>query len=284
MKKLYEVISERYPKISHAKIASAPIIYSPCINSSIKDEVINIFYVQSGNPKLLFNKTEVKSITSGEVILFRRKSHDHFILSGDKKVSILHVEVSLCGLMQDSINCSNQYERLYILGDKYPNIIPTILEAIKLIISFRAASTLERTFLEIPTILFFIQLYLVVSSVPEILPCNNEHPLYKLMIDIVQKPGHSWRVSNMADKYNMTINTFISEFRKLSGYTPLCFLKKIRLDRGMLLLKKTDSPISVIASECGYNSPASFSSYIKKEFGKSPSQLRKEYRTKNKTV
>ncbi|EBM3802920.1 hypothetical protein FXQ12_21935 [Salmonella enterica] len=41
------------------------------------------------------------------------------------------------------------------------------------------------------------------------------------------------------------------------------------------MLEKTDTLVSVIACECGYNSHASFAHYIKKEFGITSVNIRK---------
>ncbi|EBQ3339986.1 helix-turn-helix transcriptional regulator [Salmonella enterica] len=80
----------------------------------------------------------------------------------------------------------------------------------------------------------------------------------------------------------MYLSTSFEKFRVIHHLTSL---KKIRLNRAKQLLENTTIPISIIASECGYNSHASFTTYIKKEFGLTPVNLRKmSKQKKNKRI
>ncbi|HFV9934824.1 TPA: helix-turn-helix domain-containing protein, partial [Salmonella enterica subsp. enterica serovar Bovismorbificans] len=138
--------------------------------------------------------------------------------------------------------------------------------------------------LESPVVLFFVHLYLN-KIVDSSLPFNNSgHQLSKLMLEIIKNPGYSWHVKDMAKEYCMSTNFFISEFRKISGFTPFNFLKRTRLNKGKQLLEHTDAPVSFIARQCGYNSHASFTFYMKKEFGLPPFRIRENAKINNNIV
>ncbi|EJS1077040.1 helix-turn-helix transcriptional regulator, partial [Salmonella enterica] len=109
-----------------------------------------------------------------------------------------------------------------------------------------------------PIAVFFIQLFITQNFGFQILIQEEKNNISQCMLDMVKKPGYHWKIKTMAMQHNMGVNLFINEFRKVSGDTPFNFLKKIRLNRAKQLLENTTIPISIIASECGYNSHASF--------------------------
>jgi len=61
-----------------------------------------------------------------------------------------------------------------------------------------------------------------------------------------------------------------------TGISPLEFIRKVRLKRGMQLLKKRHITISEVAYEVGFNNPKKFSHYFKEEFDLTPTQFLKQ--------
>ena len=53
------------------------------------------------------------------------------------------------------------------------------------------------------------------------------------------------------------------------------FVRKVRLHRAKALLQSTDRPIADVAYEVGFSDPSYFSRVFGKEFGTTPSALRK---------
>jgi transcriptional regulator GlxA family with amidase domain len=67
-------------------------------------------------------------------------------------------------------------------------------------------------------------------------------------------------------------------YRKLNALTgkpPNAFIRKIRLQRALEMLKTTNMNISEIAYATGFNDPNYFSRSFNKEFGKAPIEMRK---------
>ncbi|EAW0638081.1 TPA: helix-turn-helix transcriptional regulator [Salmonella enterica subsp. indica] len=284
MGKLNQAFLSANARINLTERCSLPYIYFPNAHESGNDCCVDVFYISDGTVELMFNKTETKEVLSGEFILLNRQDDDHFILSGGDDVVVLHTQALPCGLYQDLVLCQGCHEHLQILRRGESELLPVAAEMLELL--FRLNSKEDKApvdlFIEIPIALFFIQLYLIETSCPLFTLHDAGHRLTSLILDIIEKPGYQWRVKDMAIKCNMSTSIFISEFRKISGYTPLSFLKKIRLNRGKKLLENTKTPISVIAGECGYNSHASFAFYIKQEFGMSPIKIRKSHEIKKR--
>lgn len=84
------------------------------------------------------------------------------------------------------------------------------------------------------------------------------------------------KVADIAKMSFYTTDHFIRVFKKEFGIHPKQYILKLRLEESLRELQNTDLPICDIAYRVGYKSNADFSSFIKKETGKSPSKIRRE--------
>jgi len=69
-------------------------------------------------------------------------------------------------------------------------------------------------------------------------------------------------------------NSIFRAFQKYRDYTPMQYLRFVRMDRvrERLLLSETDISISKVAFECGFSHLGRFSVAYKRRFGESPSE------------
>lgn len=81
-------------------------------------------------------------------------------------------------------------------------------------------------------------------------------------------------VEALAQQAAMSESTFFRAFKTVTGDTPLQYIKKIRLDKALALLRQEDKPVSAVAYEVGYESPAQFSREFKRHFSESPTTFR----------
>ncbi len=79
---------------------------------------------------------------------------------------------------------------------------------------------------------------------------------------------HLCRAANLS---NMQVNR---KLKALTGKTPSRFIRSIRLQKAMELLKTTDLNVSEIAYEVGFGDPSYFSRSFSEEFGKAPNVIR----------
>ena len=95
------------------------------------------------------------------------------------------------------------------------------------------------------------------------------------LLDYVYK---NWRnaltVSEMANKFNMSNKAFSSRFYKLFGKTPLRWIidEKSRIIYNEI--KNTEKLFKYIAIEFNFSSESHFTNFCKKEFGKTPTEIR----------
>jgi AraC family transcriptional regulator len=67
-------------------------------------------------------------------------------------------------------------------------------------------------------------------------------------------------------------------FARAFGETPHQYLVRRRIERAADLLARTDTPVTLICLECGFQSLGSFSSLFRKRLGASPMQYRSQKR------
>lgn len=81
-------------------------------------------------------------------------------------------------------------------------------------------------------------------------------------------------LEEIATHFNVTPNHFCKYFKKITGITFKEYLLQLRLEYAMKQLLLTQSSITDICLESGFNSPSYFSKAFKARFGKAPSAYR----------
>lgn len=100
--------------------------------------------------------------------------------------------------------------------------------------------------------------------------------LSKVWHALLEDPSDAWTVERMAEMANMSRASFMRAFTRIAGCPPGTLLVRIRMEIACLLLAKTDSGLSDIALEVGYQTQASFSKVFKDVLGQTPGQYRRE--------
>jgi len=76
------------------------------------------------------------------------------------------------------------------------------------------------------------------------------------------------RISLMQKSY------FMHQFKKYFGTSPIRYLNRVRIENAKLLLVNTDMPVTEIAADVGFNTPAYFSEMFLRDVGFTPSAFR----------
>ncbi len=113
----------------------------------------------------------------------------------------------------------------------------------------------------------------------------NKLSLTPLDKDFVQKAiqlvednmtDSNFSVENLAEGLNLSRSYFSSKFMKVTGQKPIDFIRSIRMRHAKQLLEESQRPVSEIAYMLGYKNPKLFSVHFKEEFGKTPTDFKKE--------
>lgn len=78
----------------------------------------------------------------------------------------------------------------------------------------------------------------------------------------------------MSRSLGLSISQLYRKMNALTGTTPALFIRKMRLHRGMEMLRTVEINISEIAYEVGFSDPANFLRTFSKEFGSLPNEYR----------
>ncbi|MDF2722337.1 MAG: AraC family transcriptional regulator [Paenibacillus sp.] len=78
----------------------------------------------------------------------------------------------------------------------------------------------------------------------------------------------------LAQKASLSMSYFSSLFKKHTGYTPVKYITKIRLDNAKLLLRQKHKSIADVARAVGYEDPLYFAKVFTNEFGVPPREYR----------
>jgi AraC-like DNA-binding protein len=86
-------------------------------------------------------------------------------------------------------------------------------------------------------------------------------------------------VERLAAEAGMSVPTFHSHFRTVTGTSPMQYLKSTRLHQARLLMVRSDKSAAVAAAEVGYESASQFGREFKRLFGLTPAQEAKRMKS-----
>ncbi|MNV46720.1 HTH-type transcriptional activator RhaS [compost metagenome] len=85
----------------------------------------------------------------------------------------------------------------------------------------------------------------------------------------------SLSVELLAKRMNLTRVGLYKKVLAITGYSPMEYIRHIRLKRAMHLVQNSKLSMAEIAYEVGFGNPKQFSKYFKSAFGNLPSFYRK---------
>lgn len=91
------------------------------------------------------------------------------------------------------------------------------------------------------------------------------------------QPDQPWTVAALANLACMSRSGFAERFGQVMGQPPLSYLSDHRLRLAAWNLRENQHSVSRISQRVGYGSETAFSQAFKRQYGKTPSQYRKEH-------
>ena len=105
---------------------------------------------------------------------------------------------------------------------------------------------------------------------------TQHHTPYADIARALQRIHEDYRkslsVEELAAETAMSVSSFHRAFKRVTGDSPLQYLKKIRLDKARGLLVHEGMRVNTVAFEVGYESPSQFSREFKRYFQVPPSE------------
>ncbi len=107
-------------------------------------------------------------------------------------------------------------------------------------------------------------------------PSLDDIFLQKIRQVILEKMGDSeLGIVHLCRAASLSHTQVFRKLKALTGENPTLFIRKMRLERGLELLKTTELNVSEIAYEVGFSDPNYFSRSFHEEFGVTPGAMRK---------
>ncbi len=92
---------------------------------------------------------------------------------------------------------------------------------------------------------------------------------------IVQNPSRINRLSDLSGRVNLSKYHFSRMFKELTGFSPMEFVRIIRMHKAKKFLRRTDLPVSAVAEEVGFRDFRNFERRFKQYTGYTPPSYRK---------
>jgi len=104
-----------------------------------------------------------------------------------------------------------------------------------------------------------------------------EQRVQRFLPELSTSCDYKWTLHEMQEHCGIHGSQLNAIFQKLTGFSPIDYLCRLRLERSKTLLRDTDMKIIDIAFECGFGSSQYFSNTFHRSTGVSPSTYRNHF-------
>lgn len=112
----------------------------------------------------------------------------------------------------------------------------------------------------------------------QLLSIMDDNRICKSLEQIHLNPDRNWSLLELAKQAGMSRTNFINRFKSLVGTTPIDYLVSWKMSLAYNKLQFENTSTLNVALELGYQSESAFSRAFKKNFGKSPGEVRQKNR------
>ncbi len=106
-----------------------------------------------------------------------------------------------------------------------------------------------------------------------LLAALSDPRLSRAVVAIHDRPGHPWRLEDLAEEAGLSTSRFAHLFRTRVGQTPLSYLRHWRLVLAKQDIERGDR-IARVAARYAYGSPEALSRAFSAQFGRAPRAMR----------
>lgn len=107
-------------------------------------------------------------------------------------------------------------------------------------------------------------------------PGDIDSEFYSRFVEIVNADmgNPELSVDELAARMGLGRSQFYRKIKALTNYAPVELIRRLRLQRGRMLLTTTDKTISEIAYEIGFSNPAYFTKCYREAYGETTTAAR----------
>jgi AraC-like DNA-binding protein len=105
-------------------------------------------------------------------------------------------------------------------------------------------------------------------------PDEPTDPAHKAALLLRHKPEYRFNLEELGRHVGLSPWQLSRRFREAFGLPPMKYLKRLRLEKALNLIRTTQLPLKTIADRVGYSTGQHLSREIHRAFGRPPSELR----------
>jgi transcriptional regulator GlxA family with amidase domain len=114
-------------------------------------------------------------------------------------------------------------------------------------------------------------------AIESLRPVANDSAIAKVQEWIHRNLGRTISLADMARVGAMSTRTLIRRFRTATGYTPLSYIQRTRMERAKTLLSTTTLAVQTVMDRTGYGDMSSFRKLFRAHTGLAPSAYRERF-------
>jgi AraC-like DNA-binding protein len=122
------------------------------------------------------------------------------------------------------------------------------------------------------------EFYLLYSGIAEMLIYEElpivKNPVQKAMHYIEGHATEDFHIADLAKLCNMSEPRFYDTFKRFTGYTPIAYKNRVRIQQALTLLSDKENTVEWISNYLNFNSPAYFRKVFKQVTGTTPHESR----------
>ena len=105
----------------------------------------------------------------------------------------------------------------------------------------------------------------------------NDRRFMQRLLDTVEKhiKDEKFSVEQLASEFSMSLSQINRKLKAIINQSTAAFIRSVRMERAMELLKNDEATVAEIAYETGFTEPAYFSRVFENYFGYPPSEIKK---------
>ncbi|QNL51073.1 helix-turn-helix domain-containing protein [Olivibacter sp. SDN3] len=108
---------------------------------------------------------------------------------------------------------------------------------------------------------------------------HNDYSIHRVQDYIEQHYPEHLSLEKLADIAKLGFRTFQRRFKKVTQYTVVAYIQKIRVEAAKRLLEREILPVNDVMNKVGYNDTEAFRRIFKRETGVAPMQYRTKFQS-----
>ena len=230
-----------------------------------------LLYIASGKAHFHFNGKE-EIVTAGHMVLYRPKEPQKYEYYGEDQTEAywVHFTGSDVKNILRSYGISDDIRIFYCgSGLEYQNHFRSMIQELQM------CKDDYREMLEIHLRQMLIMIHRYLSTAKKVDNSLIAEEIDRATGYFNENYHKDISIEAYAASRHMSTSWFIRNFKQYTGFTPMQYIRSVRISNAVNLLEDTEYNVTEIASIVGYDNPLYFSRIFKKQKGLSPSEYRK---------